>query len=82
VEWLVRPIANVNKSTPPVTLLCLHLLVDEVEGVYVTRKVTKNREYDVNQKIAATACNEGSGCWREYYGNKNEENVGSFDHVT
>jgi len=44
VERLVRPIADVNKSTTTITFLGLHLLVDEVEGVYVTRKITQNRK--------------------------------------
>lgn len=40
-----------NESTPPITLLCLHLLVDEVEGVYVTGKVTQTRKQSVKNIV-------------------------------
>jgi hypothetical protein len=81
-----------NKSTTAIMLLCLHLLVDEIEGMYMTRKITQagkrvrkrgngwrrhrrrhiHREQDVDQKITTTACNKGSGCRREKYGNLGE----------
>lgn len=74
------PVASVIEPPVPILLFSLHLLVDEPKGVNMSGEISQDGQTYVNEQVTATASDESSSRWRKEYSNKNQKDVGGFDH--
>lgn len=72
-------VSKIGVATIPICLFGLDALVNEPEGVDMTRQVTQDGQEDVDEQVTAAAGDDSGGGWREDDGDKNEDDVRTSD---